>query len=82
MAARVAVPVYVPPQLQNHAQPSSVAHCCALWCVAIGWPNAKDEMTGLHWLALVQSLWPIVAACLLSFAAGVVFTVIVLVQSK
>jgi hypothetical protein len=39
-------------------------------------------MTGLHWLALVQSLWPIVAACLLSFAAGVVFTVIVLVQSK
>jgi hypothetical protein len=39
-------------------------------------------MTGLHWLALLHSLWPIVVACALSFLAGVVLTVIVLVDGQ
>jgi type III secretory pathway component EscS len=39
-------------------------------------------MTGLHWLALLHSLWPIVVACALSFLAGIVLTVIVLVDGK
>jgi type III secretory pathway component EscS len=47
------------------------------------WQEAgQAEMTGLHWLALLHSLWPIVVACAVSFLAGVVITVILLVDGQ